>query len=105
MISKKQFSSIFVDFDVFGRLQVKAAESISNILRHNIKPGVAYQVGWSGLSICNLFCGTFDQELIYCGSIQVLSNPEFLAEGTAVKVSDEDKSQVIITKDAHLCDM
>merc|ERR1712210_19188 len=37
---------------------VKAAESISNILRHNIKPGVAYQV---------------------------LSNPEFLAEGTAVK--------------------
>ena len=24
--------------------QVKAAESISNILRHNIKPGVAYQV-------------------------------------------------------------
>jgi len=37
---------------------VKAAESISNILRHNIKPGVQFQV---------------------------LSNPEFLAEGTAVK--------------------
>lgn len=37
---------------------VKAAESISNILRHNIKPGVSFQV---------------------------LSNPEFLAEGTAVK--------------------
>lgn len=36
---------------------VKAAESISNILRHNIKPGVTYQV---------------------------LSNPEFLAEGTAI---------------------
>ena len=104
MISKKQFSSIFVDFDVFGRLQVKAAESISNILRHNIKPGVAYQVGWSGLSICNLFCGTFDQELIYCGSIQVLSNPEFLAEGTAVKVSGKDQV-IIVMKDAHLCDM
>ncbi|XP_060588415.1 UDP-glucose 6-dehydrogenase-like isoform X2 [Ruditapes philippinarum] len=37
---------------------VKAAESISNILRANQKPGVKYQV---------------------------LSNPEFLAEGTAVK--------------------
>lgn len=37
---------------------VKAAESISNILRHNIKPGVSFQV---------------------------LSNPEFLAEGTAIK--------------------
>jgi len=37
---------------------VKAAESISNILRHNIKPGVTYQV---------------------------LSNPEFLAEGTAIE--------------------
>ena len=37
---------------------VKAAESISNILRHNIKSGVTYQV---------------------------LSNPEFLAEGTAIK--------------------
>jgi UDPglucose 6-dehydrogenase len=36
---------------------VKAAESISNILRHNIKPGVTFQV---------------------------LSNPEFLAEGTAI---------------------
>jgi len=36
---------------------VKAAESISNILRHNIKPGVSFQV---------------------------LSNPEFLAEGTAI---------------------
>jgi len=36
---------------------VKAAESISNILQHNIKPGVTYQV---------------------------LSNPEFLAEGTAI---------------------
>lgn len=36
---------------------VKAAESISNILLHNIKPGVTYQV---------------------------LSNPEFLAEGTAI---------------------
>jgi len=37
---------------------VKAAESISNILQHNIKPGVTYQV---------------------------LSNPEFLAEGTAIR--------------------
>eukprot|EP00092_Neocalanus_flemingeri_P090866 GFUD01115132.1.p1 GENE.GFUD01115132.1~~GFUD01115132.1.p1 ORF type:complete len:334 (-),score=98.86 GFUD01115132.1:441-1442(-) len=37
---------------------VKAAESISNILRHNIKPGVTFQV---------------------------LSNPEFLAEGTAIE--------------------
>jgi len=36
---------------------VKAAESIYNILRHNIKPGVTFQV---------------------------LSNPEFLAEGTAI---------------------
>ena len=36
---------------------VKAAESISNILRHNIKSGITYQV---------------------------LSNPEFLAEGTAI---------------------
>ena len=36
---------------------VKAAESIANILLHNIKPGVTYQV---------------------------LSNPEFLAEGTAI---------------------
>lgn len=36
---------------------VKAAESISNILRHNLKPGVSFQV---------------------------LSNPEFLAEGTAI---------------------
>ena len=36
---------------------VKAAESISNILLHNIKPGITYQV---------------------------LSNPEFLAEGTAI---------------------
>ncbi|CAC5358336.1 UGDH [Mytilus coruscus] len=37
---------------------VKAAESIANILKANVKPGVKYQV---------------------------LSNPEFLAEGTAVK--------------------
>merc|ERR1711915_135723 len=37
---------------------VKAAESISNILRHNLKPGVSFQV---------------------------LSNPEFLAEGTAIE--------------------
>merc|ERR1712079_534278 len=37
---------------------VKAAESISNILRHNLKPGVTFQV---------------------------LSNPEFLAEGTAIE--------------------
>lgn len=36
---------------------VKAAESIENILRHNLKPGVSFQV---------------------------LSNPEFLAEGSAV---------------------
>ena len=36
---------------------VKAADAISNILLHNIKPGVTYQV---------------------------LSNPEFLAEGTAI---------------------
>merc|ERR1719273_2244559 len=36
---------------------VKAAESIANILRHNTKPGVSYQV---------------------------LSNPEFLAEGSAI---------------------
>lgn len=36
---------------------VKAAESIANILRHNTKPGVTYQV---------------------------LSNPEFLAEGSAI---------------------
>jgi len=41
---------------------VKAAESISNILRHNIKPGVSFQV---------------------------LSNPEFLAEGTAVRDLEE----------------
>ena len=37
---------------------VRAAESIGNILRHNIKPGVSYQI---------------------------LSNPEFLAEGSAVE--------------------
>jgi len=37
---------------------VRAAESIANILRHNIKPGVSFQV---------------------------LSNPEFLAEGSAVE--------------------
>ena len=36
----------------------------------------------------------------------MLSNPEFLAEGTAVKVSGKDYGQVIIvTKDAHLCGM
>ena len=35
----------------------------------------------------------------------MLSNPEFLAEGTAVKVSGKDYGQVIITKDAHLCDI
>lgn len=37
---------------------VRAAESIANILRHNIKPGVSYQI---------------------------LSNPEFLAEGSAIQ--------------------
>ena len=33
-----------IRFPYFTPSQVKAAESISNILRHNIKPGVAYQV-------------------------------------------------------------
>ena len=35
---------ITIQFPYFAPWQVKAAESISNILRHNIKPGVAYQV-------------------------------------------------------------
>ena len=56
---------------------VKAAESIETILSANKKAGTTYQVGLNSIGDCgSLFISSF---------MQVLSNPEFLAEGSAIK--------------------
>lgn len=62
---------------------VKAAESVIQILKANQKSGVTYQVHVTTLPHMKVIVWSSGHEEYFL-SLQVLSNPEFLAEGTAI---------------------